>query len=199
MGPSNPIQSVDDLMRVVAVAFDAAGIDYFVTGSQASVTFGEPRFTNDVDLVARLQPGDVDAFCDALDGLGDPDLYVDREAVREAVARRDQFNILHTASGLKADVMLPRMGAYDRYRFDRRVREKQADDTEVAFASPEDVILAKLVFYKQGGSEKHIRDISGILKVQGDAVDMGYLDEWAYLLDVGAAWKMILAKVHPPT
>lgn len=53
-------------------------------------------------------------------------------------------------------------------------------------ASAEDIILAKLVWYRSGGevSERQWRDVIGILNVQAGKLDFDYLDEWARKLTV---------------
>jgi hypothetical protein len=66
------------------------------------------------------------------------------------------------------------------------------DDGPVWFASPEDVILKKLVYYREGGSEKHLRDIAGVLKVQGAQLDREYLYQWAKTLDVAETWNQLV-------
>ncbi len=195
MEPLGRISEPEDMMRLVAAAFDRAGVAYFVTGGMASVTWGEPRYTNDVDVVARLRIENVEEFCDAIEDMGGDGIMIDRVAVKDAVSRSGYFNIYHPQSGLKADVMPPTMGIYEGTRFDRIRPEEQPDGQRILFASPEDAILSKLRFFEEGGSEKHIRDIAGILKIQGGKIDYAYLDEWTYLLDVEDAWKMIKAKL----
>ena len=64
------------------------------------------------------------------------------------------------------------------------------------FASPENVILMKLRYFQEGGSEKHLRDIASILLVQGEAVDRTYLDEWASKLGVAAEWQLVSRRLR---
>src|SRR5215831_9835641 len=93
-----------ELMQIVADFFETHRIPYRVVGSMASMAYGEPRFTNDVDMVAELKQEHVAVLCAAFPA---PDFYVSETAAREAVARRSQFNIIHPASGLKVDVIVP--------------------------------------------------------------------------------------------
>jgi hypothetical protein len=123
----------------------------------------------------------------------DGEFYVDLEGVRAAIAHRGQFNILHPASGLKVDVMIPAMDDFDRSRFARARRVHAAPDLEVEFAAPEDVIVKKLQYYAEGGSEKHLRDVAGVLRVSGDDVDRDYVAEWAQRLGVLDAWRLVVA------
>jgi hypothetical protein len=62
-------------------------------------------------------------------------------------------------------------------------------------ASPEDVIIGKMLYYREGGSEKHLRDITGILKVSGDQVDRAYVARWAAELGVTEIWQAVLRRL----
>ena len=64
------------------------------------------------------------------------------------------------------------------------------------FASPEDVILNKLRYYQLGESEKHLRDIASILKIQGAAIDRPYVDEWSVKLGVAEEWRLVLERIE---
>src|SRR6478672_5453551 len=103
MGPA-------ELLRYVADVLDRLGIPYRVTGSMATIAYGEPRFTNDIDLVVRLRPDEVDGLCAA---FPPPDFYCSKDAATDAVRRGSQFNILQPTSGLKVDVMIASESAFD--------------------------------------------------------------------------------------
>jgi hypothetical protein len=62
-------------------------------------------------------------------------------------------------------------------------------------SAPEDVILMKLKFYKEGGSDKHLRDIASMMKISGDEMEKGYLEEWAGKLGVSEELAAVRAKV----
>ncbi len=180
-----------DLLRLLADTFDRHQIPYLITGSMASSTYGEPRFTNDIDVVVLMQAHQVDAICTAFPS---PDFYCSRDAIAKAVQQRFQFNILHPESGLKVDVILATDSAFDRSRM-QRVRPIITAKTVIAFASPEDVILKKLQYFQEGGSEKHLRDIVGILKVQAGQIDQTYLAEWIARLGVAEEWKLVQSRM----
>ena len=186
-----------DLLRYVTTTLERLGLRYFVTGSVATIFFGEPRFTNDIDVVADLSPDRIRELCAAFPA---EEFYLDEESVRRAVARQRQFNILHPASGLKVDIMVPAHDAFNRSRFARVRRLKPAADFDAVFASPEDVILKKLEYYKEGGSEKHLRDIGGILRVSGDQIDFAYIDDWSSRLNLTEVWEKVrdTASEEPP-
>src|SRR5688500_539007 len=169
------------------------GVAYAVTGSMASMYYGEMRTTNDVDIVADLQSGQVKGFIARFD----PDhFYVSEDAVLWAIQNREQFNILHAESGLKADVIIPKDGPHDRLQLSRARAVNAAPGVEARFAAPEDAILKKLWFCQMGGSEKHLRDITSMFKISGQRLDMAYLDEWAVRTNVSAEWRMVLERVR---
>ena len=91
-----------ELMQRMSDFFEAESISYWVVGSMASMVYGEPRFTNDVDIVADLPSAKVERFCGH---FAEPEYYFSEAAVREAIQRRFQFNVLHPASGLQVDVI----------------------------------------------------------------------------------------------
>ncbi len=175
------------LDRVVSV-IEKLGSPYLVTGSMATIFFGEPRLTNDIDIVLDLPPRHITAFCQAFPM---PEFYVSEDAVRQAVQNRGQFNIIHPASVLKVDIMIPDNTPFNRSRFARALRVEHAPGLKAAFASPEDVILKKMEYYREGGSDKHLRDICGVLKVLGDRLDRPYIDGWVGPLGLESIWRAV--------
>lgn len=181
-----------DLLRRIAGVFERLGLPYLVTGSTATIFYGEPRFTADIDVVVQLPSDRIPELVSALEG---DDLYFDEESIRRAVARRSQFNIIHPASGLKVDVIVPDLGPFDRSRFARARRVRPGEDYEATFASPEDVILKKLAYYREGGSEKHLRDVTGVIRVSGDMLDWDYLERWVRELELTGVWSVVLGRL----
>ncbi len=183
-----------ELLRYVIGTLEKLGLRYFVTGSVATIFFGEPRFTNDIDVVVDLPAGRIPDFCAAFQS---PDFYLAEERVRQAVGRRGQFNIIHPASGLKIDVMVPAETPFNRSRFSRAKRLSPSPDYDAVFTSPEDVILKKMEYYREGNSDKHLRDIAGILKISGERLDLSYIDEWAERLGLSDIWIDVRAAAGP--
>jgi len=181
-----------DLLRKIVEVLEGLGLSYLVTGSTATIFYGEPRFTADIDIVVQLSPDRVPDLAGAFDA---DNFYLDEESIRHAVARCGQFNIIHPASGLKVDIMVPGPGAFDRSRFARARRVRPAEDYEASFASPEDVIVKKMESYREGGSEKHLRDIASVVKISGEELDWQYLERWARDLDLDEVWKVVLERV----
>jgi hypothetical protein len=181
-----------DLLGLLVTTLERLGIRYLLTGSLASSAFGEPRYTHDIDVVAALDLVRAEAICAAFPA---PEFYCSPDAAREAVCRTSQFNILHPASGLKIDVIVASNSEFDQSRLARGVRLPAAPNVEATFASPEDVIIKKLQYFREGGSEKHLRDIAGVLKVQADRIDRTYLDGWIDRLGLSSEWDQVQARL----
>jgi hypothetical protein len=182
-----------ELMQIVTEFFEAHGVPYLVAGSMASMAYGEPRFTNDIDIVADVTWKTIPALGAA---FAAPEYYFSEQAAREAVTRRFQFNIIHPASGLKVDVILPRGTEFARIEMNRGRRITSDGEYSAWFASPEDVILNKLLYFQMGGSEKHLRDIAGMMKLLRDKLDRSYLDEWVAKLGVAAEWRLVADRLQ---
>jgi hypothetical protein len=174
-----------ELLRYLVDVLHALGLDYMIVGSHASIYYGEPRFTQDVDVVIALTRSVLPAF---LDRFPPVDFYVSADAALDAIGRHGQFNIIHGASGVKIDVFIGKDTDYDRTRFERRQRLPFVAGREAYFARPEDVILYKLLYFRDGGSDRHLRDIAGMLAVSGAEIDVGYVSEWARRLGVAEIW-----------
>jgi hypothetical protein len=180
-----------ELLRYIVEALERIGLRYFVTGSIATIFFGEPRFTNDIDIVVDLPASKVAELCAAFPA---PDFYLSEETVYRAVSRRGQFNIIQPAAGLKVDVMIPADSPFNRSRFSRVKKVRPAPDFDATFGSAEDVILKKMESYREGGSEKHLRDIAGVLQISGGDLDHDYIAEWADRMGTVEIWQGILKR-----
>ena len=183
-----------DLLAHACRVLESLGVAYLVTGSTATIAYGEPRFTNDIDIVLDLPLDRVADFCA---GFPAPDFYVSPAAVAEAVRSQRQFNVVHPRAGLKIDFILLTDTPFDVSRRRRMRPLAVLPERTVCFASPEDVILKKLTYYQLGGSDKHLRDIAGVLRIQGAAIDRHYIQHWAERLGVGAEWIKVLAQTEP--
>ena len=182
-----------ELLRYVASVFEDLGVTYMIGGSQASVYYGESRFTQDIDLVTDLKPEHIPALVDRFPA---GEFYMSVEAAREAVETRGQFNIIHAESALKIDVFVNKDTDYDRLRLDRRQRLPLVPGHEAYFARPEDIILYKMLYFREGRSDVHVRDILGILRVSGTEVDTAYVAEWAGRLGLSAIWDAVLRRAQ---
>jgi len=181
-----------ELLKYVINAFEKLRIRYFITGSIASMFYGEPRFTNDIDVVADIKKDHIHAL---LKLFPKDEFYLSDDAIRDAIIDQHQFNIIHPASGLKIDIIIAKGDDFDESRFKRIKRVSPVEETHANLASPEDVIIMKMRYYKEGESEKHLRDITSLLKISGDKIDMAYIEYWAKNLDLLDIWNAILQRL----
>ncbi len=177
--------NIFEALDAVVQAFENLGIRYHTRGSVASSAYGIARATLDVDLVADLGGNQIHPFIDLIrEGF-----YVDEDKVRDTVARRSSFNLIHLESMIKVDVFILKPHLYDQAAF-ARARLERLEEGESSrrhfLSSPEDVILNKLEWYRQGGcvSERQWNDVLGALKVQPSALDREYLSRWAEELNL---------------
>lgn len=184
-----------ELLERVIEILESQQLTYMLVGSFASAAYGEPRLTHDIDIVVQLSVDTVDRLCSA---FAAPEFYVSLSAAREAVAGGGQFNVIHPASGNKIDFMIARKDAWGQSQLARRGRKSILPDCPAFVAAPEDVILGKLWYYQEGGSEKHLRDIAAMLRVSGDEIDKPYIDHWAQQLGFTEPWHAILDRLRGP-
>lgn len=178
-----------DLMAALAPVIDVLNrlrVEYFVGGSIASSTYGIARATLDADVVTVLKESHAAELVSALS----QEYYVDLDAVVEAIRSRSSFNLVHLATMIKIDVFIAKGSAFDDNAFARRREELLGDGVEVAVhvSSPEDLVIAKLDWYRAGGeiSDRQWGDIVGVLKVQSDRIDLRYLVAWSKTLGLEA-------------
>ena len=172
-------------LRPVLAALEHVGAAYFVTGSVTSSIYGSYRTTNDVDVVANLQPPHVDGLVDQLEA----EFYISRQAATEAIEQRANFNVIHYDTGLKVDLFVLGGQPYDREAFSRAKTDKVSageNTVELRVAAAEDVILSKLRWYRRGDevSDTQWRDVLSVLTIQRDNLDSDYLRKWSAELHV---------------
>lgn len=177
-----------DVVRHTLGALERLAIPYAIVGSFASIAYGEPRFTRDIDIL--IDPPE-DCVADLCREFPAPDWYVSEPAARQAVQTHGQFNVIHIPSGNKIDFIVSRDDAWCRLQFERRQSVGILEDLTGFAVHPEDVILGKLLYYREGGSDKHLRDIAGVLQISGDLIDQKRLEEWARKLGVLDIWQQV--------
>jgi hypothetical protein len=169
---------------IVADALEALGVLYAIGGSFASALHGVMRATMDADLVADMRQEHVAPFVQA---LGEA-FYADAEMMREAIGQHKSFNLIHLDTMFKVDVFVARPRDFDRAQLARRQLHLLAEDPDrrAYVASAEDTVLAKLEWYWLGGqaSDRQWRDVLGVLKVQGQRLDLAYMRHMAAGLGV---------------
>jgi len=160
-------------------------VDYFLVGSLASMYYGKPRFTQDIDLVVNIRPVNLTNFADEFDT--DAFYFPPQEILKDEVSRRGIFNLLHQASGIKIDIVLLKDTEFYVEENQRKKKVRLSPDFEAFIASPEDIIVKKLDFYREGGSEKHLIDIGEI--ILSVTLDYSYLEKWTTRLGLQKEWE----------
>jgi hypothetical protein len=179
-----------DLLALIARACEEHGIPYAVGGSVAAMMYGELRLTTDIDVVVHLRPGDVPRL---LAHFPHPRYYRDEHAALEAIRTGGQFNIIDNETGLKADIFIA----------DDEISRRQVDNArrmETAFGGvamvspPEELILMKLKYYSFAWTEKHLRDISGMLDSPLHDIDEARIQSLAEQHGLAHVWQAVQSR-----
>ncbi len=170
---------------------EAVGAPYMVTGATAAIVYGQPRVTNDLDVVLSLNDAGRVAL---LVAFPDAEFYVPPEAViraEQARTHRGHFNLIHHESGYKADIYLTGADPLHEWALERRRRIRWNENLELWVAPPEYVVLRKMEFYREGGSTKHPADIRAIREVTG--IDQAAIEPWIERLGLREIWWEMIA------
>lgn len=178
-----------DFFLKVLESFEKLQIPYMISGSVGAMLFGEPRMTNDIDIVVELETERVQELLDQFDE--EHYYYPSVEFVKEAIQRKSQFNIIHMGSGSKVDIIIKKSTKFGEIEFSRKMKVPFTADFDAYSASPEDIILSKMGFYHMSGSDKHIKDIVSMLIISGDEIDQEYLVEWISKMGFQDIWNII--------
>lgn len=175
--------------RIFTRKLHELGLSYMISGSVAAIYYGEPRMTNDVDIILFLKREDSGRLAEAFSGdqfYCPPREVIEIEWARE---RRGHFNLIHHDTGFKADIYL--MGRDELHQWGMtRVQVVDLDGDPVIFAPPEYVIIRKLQFFKEGGSSKHLRDINRMIASLGAEWNRGDLEAMINKYSLGNEWAM---------
>ncbi len=177
-----------DLLTTFVGPLERMGLTYMVTGGVASVVYGDPRFTRDVDLVLELEPDLVASFHEAFPSA---DFYVPPvEVLLEESQRRPwgHFNLIHHETGLRADIYVHAGDPLEAWGLSKTT-VLQIGGTAVAFAPPEYVILRKLEYFRASGSDRHLRDIAMMLRISEASIDRVQLMDWVDRRALSEEWE----------
>ena len=180
MSPRAP----DALAVALAVidVLDELGVRYQIGGSFASSLHGVPRQTNDVDLVVDLDAAAARRLAERLEST----FYLDLDRLLRATTRRSSANLIHLASGVKVDLFVVDRHGFAARELARSVKVALPDQArEVAVKSPEDTVLRKLLWFREGGevSDRQWSDVAGVIAAQGELLDLEYL--WRQAAELG--------------
>ena len=178
-----------EVFELVIRKLEELQVRYMVCGSVCAMVYGKPRMTNDMDVVISIPPSNVRHFCETFEACG---FYCPpAEADLEGLKRCGRFNLIQPDACVKVDCMVLKAEPFEREEFARRQRQALTETVEAWLACPEDVIVKKLEYFKQGGSAKHIEDIQNMLEVSGNQMDFDYLNRWIRGLALEKEWKQV--------
>jgi hypothetical protein len=182
------------LIKLVVDRLGKLGSPYFITGSIASSYYGIPRYTHDLDVVVTISKQDSEEIIRLFSGEG----YISQEGIRDALSGTGMFNFIHSETGLKVDFWIDRGEPFTTSCFARARQVELAEGFWVMMASAEDVLLHKVYWDYLMPSERQLRDAQGILSVQGQTLDVVYMEKWAKELKIGDKMKSLLAERKLP-
>jgi hypothetical protein len=180
--------ALPETVALIADRLNSTGAIWMTTGSIAAMTYGEYRATNDVDVILTLAPSDAakigaafpleEFYCPPLDVI----------SIEAARPEKGHFNLLHHDTGFKADIYLAGSDRLARWALANR-QKIPLGNSIVWLAPPEYVIIGKLEFFREGGSEKHLRDIRGMLAVTD--MDRPFLEKEVATRGLQDAWRAV--------
>ena len=180
-----------DLLSVFILPLEKSGIPYFVTGSIAAIFYGEPRLTHDVDVVVHLSQKDLLKFSTF---FPQEQFYCPPEEVIQIECRRrpfGHFNLIHHESGMKADIYPDAEDELHQWAFQNRNRVDLGEGLSLWLASPEYVIIRKLEYFREGGSEKHLEDIRKMLPQVDGYLKKEFLEAELEARGLAGYWKRV--------
>jgi len=188
---------IASFLELVIEALEAAGVEYMIGGAIAAWAWGEPRATQDLDLVINVPIETIGKLSKELEKRN---MLVPAEIILDAILedRADiPINAIHMYSGLKADLYPVRPG--DELRLSAFQRRERIDYGppigRVYIHSPEDLILYKLIYFSISQQPKHSRDIAAILRAKKNPLDFEYIEGWVNRLGLGSVWKEMLDSI----
>ena len=143
-------------------------VPYAIIGGLAVQHWGEPRFTQDVDLTVAAPLEDLTGFIQTIIEKFSPRLD---EAL--AFARRNRVILIWAGNGCPVDISLALPG-YEDEVMRRTVLYELEPGRQVRLCSAEDLIIHKAV----AGRPQDVRDIEGIVYRQGLSLEANYIRQW---------------------
>lgn len=179
-----------ELFYIFTRRLNEVAVNYMVTGSMASIVYGQPRLTHDIDFVVELAAGDLARLSAVFpsDEFYCPPLEIMRTEIKRE--NRGHFNIIHHQTGFKADIYPTGNDDFQKEGIQRKQRIERGSDF-FWVAPAEYVIIRKLQYFAEGHSSKHLTDIRGMLDVSGENIDTELLLQWIDKFNLQDIWRMV--------
>jgi len=181
----------NEIFLLFTAPLDRAGFEYMATGSVAAMVYGTPRFTNDLDVVLVIPTARINEFVSLFPLT---EFYCPPIEVLVVEARRPQrghFNVIHHQTGYKADMYVCARDELHRWAMQHKKQISLGIKGSIYIAPPEYVIIEKLIYFREGGSEKHLNDIRGMIAISGDLLDYTIIKTWVDNLYLNRQWDRV--------
>jgi len=182
------IERPEELLLQIVKILDNLKIPYIVTGGFAVAVLARPRFTADIDIIIKIGLKNIRELTEELYKI-DKDVYVSQDAMKDAIENKGEFNFIHPQTGLKVDFWVKR---YPFEKFEKAV-VKKINGQKVNFISAEDLVLSKLIWYKEGQGAKQLEDIRSLLEIAKP--DLNYIKKWARQQSTAGILEEILKRI----
>src|SRR3989304_411651 len=169
-------QTQEQLLKSIAHFLEENKIPYMITGAWSVIYYARPRASHDIDFVVELGKNDIPKVLKAFKKLSF-EYLIQTNSIKEAIEKKDMFNIIHLPTTLKLDFWLLKNDPFDESRFARKKKIKLVNQF-MFIATAEDTILKKLAWYKQSKLEKHLIDAAFVYQIQKKNLDKLYLEKW---------------------
>ena len=179
--------TAEDLITRLVAALNAAEVPYMLTGSYASSLHSIPRATRDIDIIIFPNREQLTRFVQSLPPSG---YHADLEDAIESLRCRSHFNVIDYATGWKVDFIIPPFEEFNVEEFARR-QMIDVGGLQLSVVSPEDIVIAKLLWAKAGESERQLEDAAGVVRFQAGTLDVAYIERWVRRLDLERQWSAV--------
>lgn len=174
-----------DVLKDVSEKLIRGNIPFMLTGSIAMNYYAKPRMTRDIDIVISLKKADIEKVL----SLFQKEYYISTKAVVESIENKSMFNIIHKEGVIKVDFIILSEDPYEVNKFEKRKKIK-IRDFYTFIISKEDLIISKLKWLKESGSEIQKEDIKNLIKT---GYDKEYLNNWVKELGLEREFEKIVA------
>ena len=171
----------------IASVLERLDIDYAISGGIAVSVWGRPRYTADIDIVVNIKSAQSVEDLVKLLSKEFKKAYSDKDLALDAFNRKGEFNIIEPEYGLKADFFIVPQEEFKLLEI-KRAKKRKIGEKYINFISPEDLIISKLLWFREGQSTRQLEDIASVIDVQTD-LDKAYLKKWVKKLDLEKEWK----------
>lgn len=177
------------LLKEVTSFLKIQKIPYMITGAWSSIFYGRPRASHDIDFVVELSVDELEETVKSFSKL--PEAFaIQLETIESAIKHKSLFQAIHLPTMLKIDFWILTEEPFDKSRFKRRKKVKVLNRL-MDMASPEDTIIQKFRWFKEGKIEKHLVDAAFVYKIQDKNLDKKYLHKWIEKLNLSKYFQLM--------